>query len=101
MAISNTAVLASDTTIYTSSGSSAITVIYLCNTNVAARTIDIHLIPSGGSVGVATQIYDALVIQPDDTYIIDMEKVVLDNGDFISVVADATGVTATVSSVGL
>lgn len=101
MAISNTAVLASNTTIYTSTNDSAITVLYLCNTNASARTVDIHFVPSGGSVGVTTQVYDQVTIQPDDTYILDTEKVVFSNGDFINVVADGTGVTATVSYVSL
>ena len=101
MTISNTAVLATDTTIYTSTNDSAITVIYFCNTSAGTVTLDVHLIPSGGSVLTTTQIYDQLSLVENQTYVIDAEKLVLANGDFISAIGSGTGITATISYVSI
>jgi hypothetical protein len=101
MAITNTAVLATDTTIYTSTNDTAVSVIYFCNTSGATRTLDVHAIPSGGSVAASTQIYDQISIAQNDTFIMETERLILADSDFISAISDSTGVTATVSAVAI
>lgn len=90
------------TTIYTSSGDSATTVIFFCNTSATAETIDVYAVPSGGTAGVTNQIIDTLTINSGDTYIMNIEKLVLSNGDSIEASA-TTGsvVTSTVSYVSI
>jgi len=98
MAISQATVGTSATTIYTSSGNSATTVIFLMNNNAAARTVQIYVIPSGGSASVTTQIIKDLAIDGADTYVLNTEKLFLATGDFIQVTASAaTSIYATVS----
>ena len=98
MAISQATVGTSATTIYTSSGNSATTVIFLMNNNAAARTVQIYVVPSGGSASVTTQIIKDLVIDGADTYVFNTEKIFLATGDFIQVTASAvTSIYATVS----
>ena len=102
MAISQATVGTSATTIYTSSGNSATTVIFLMNNNAAARTVQIYVIPSGGSASVTTQIIKDLSIDGADTYILNTEKLVLATGDIIQVTASATtSIYATVSYVSI
>ena len=103
MAIAQQTVGTSATTIYTSSGNSATTAIFLMNNNAAARTVQIYVVPNGDSVGTSTKIIKDLVIDAADTYIINTEKLVLANGDKIHVVTsdDDTSVYATVSYVSI
>ena len=102
MAISQATVGTSATTIYTSSGNSATTVIFLMNNNAAARTVQIYVIPSGGSASVTTQIIKDLAIDGADTYVLNTEKLFLATGDIIQVTASAvTSIYATASYIAI
>lgn len=102
MAITQTTVGTSATTIFTSVNNTATTAIFLMNNNASARTVQIYVVPSGGSAGTTTQIIKDLAIDPADTYIINLEKLVLSNGDTIQVTASAvSSIYATVSSVSI
>jgi hypothetical protein len=107
MAIQNTAIATgmSPTTIYNSSGATAITTTIFCNTNVyssgspATGTIELtlHVIPSGDARGAANMILNALPIPAGETFTFDTEKVVLENGDTLVALASAANLSATVS----
>lgn len=103
MAIAQATVTTAGVDIYTSSGNSATTAIFLFNDNAAARTVQIYVVPSGGSVGASTKIIKDLTIDAADTYIINTEKLVLSNNDAIhvSTSGDDTSVYATVSYVSI
>ena len=103
MAIAQATVTQAGVDIYTSSGNSATTAIFLMNNNAAARTVQIYVVPSGGSVTTSTKIIKDLTIDAADTYIINTEKLVLSNGDAIhvSTSGDDTSVYATVSYVSI
>jgi hypothetical protein len=102
MAILNT-VLTNSTaaSIYTSSGTSAITTIHLCNTTGATVTANVYLVPSGGIAGAGNAIYTNLSITSQNTYIVYAEKFILSNGDTIKAnCSAANSITATISSFG-
>ena len=103
MAIHNTVVTnGTASSIYTSSGSSAITTIHLCNTTGSTVTANIYLVPSGGVAGAGTAIYTNLSITAQNTYIIYAEKFILSNGDQIDAnCTAANSLTATISSIGI
>lgn len=103
MAIANTVLSTLDGNIFVSSGNSAITAIYLCNSAGAGTvTINLYAVPSGGTLGVTTQIYQNLSLTQGDTYVIDSEKLILENGDYLAGNCSAnTSVVATVSSIGI
>jgi len=102
MAIAQQLVSNSATTIYTSSGNSATTVIFFMNDDASARTLDVYVVPNGGSAGTSTQIIKNLSIDAADTYILNIEKIVLSNGDTIQATASAiNSIYATVSYVGI
>lgn len=90
----------SDTNLYTSVNTTAVTALLLCNTHTSDITVSVHVVESGGSVADNRCVLKDYVIPAKDTFTLDMEKLILDNGDFVSGVASvAAKVTSTVSSV--
>jgi hypothetical protein len=83
-----------------------VTTMYLCNTSNVAATANVYLVPSTSNVltdPIGSTIYTNLPIAPGDTYIVDGERIVLENGDsiFANITTGAAGtVIMTVSSVG-
>ena len=73
MAITNSLLTTgSAANVYVSSGSSAITAMYLCNIDTVPRTVDIYVCPSGNTLTTAsTRIYSAVNLQTGDTYVVD------------------------------
>lgn len=98
MAIVNTAILGTNTTIYTSSGNNAITTVIVCNTGVVDRTLTLYAVPSGGSASTTNMIVNTLNVPAGDTVSFDQEKMVLSNGDRLIAVGSDTGLSATVST---
>ena len=103
MAIETTGVTDSNTTIYTSSGNSAVTYAAFTNVTGSAATLTVFVVPSGDSPDTA---YDgnttikALSVNAADTHQLYAggEKLLLENGDTIVAISDtATSFTAVVS----
>lgn len=102
MAITNTTIGNTATIVYSSSGNSAISVIYVCNTSASTVTFDVHLVPFGEGATVTNQIYKAISLDAADTYILDSEKIFLSDQDRVIMIAsDASALRCTVSSVGV
>lgn len=90
------------TTVYTSSGTTAITCMFFMNDNVASRTLNVHVVQSGGSIANTNQIIKTITIDPADTYVINTEKLVLSNGDTIQCTASVgSSIFPTISSVDI
>ena len=87
MAITQTLVTTSATTVYTSTNTTALTCMFFMNDNAAARTLTIHVVKNGASANTLNTIVKEINIDGGDTYVINMEKLVLDNGDTIQCVA--------------
>lgn len=103
MAISNYVLGSSPANIYSSSGDTVVSVMYFVNNDSSARTINLWAMPNGATVAnVNYQIYNGVQIASGDTYVVDMEKLVLTNGDHLAANCDASNVvTATISYVGI
>jgi hypothetical protein len=102
MAINNTALTTTASSIYTSTGSSAITTIHLCNYTNSTVTANIFAVPSGGTANNSTIIYANVSLTAYQTLIVYQEKFILSNGDQIDAnCSAANSVTATVSSIGI
>jgi hypothetical protein len=99
MSIANTTLTSTPAPIISNTvGERAVTVIYLYNGDSTMRTIDLYAVPSGDSPSDGNKFYGALSIEPGDTYILDTEKLLLDNGDTVYGSASADDVVvATVS----
>lgn len=67
--------------------------IVLCNTDTAARTVDLHVIPSAGSGAVANQILQDLALQAGETKIFSLSQV-LPAGTFIQALASTAAVVS-------
>lgn len=99
-----------DTTIYTSTGTTAITVMIFCNTatpNPANETtnsveLELHVVKSGQGISDTNAIVKRLVIPAGETMFFDTERIVLDNNDYVTgklTAVDGTGsISATVSA---
>ena len=100
MAISVGNVTTSGTAIYTSSGNSAVTFSTLTNYTGSSVSVDVHVVPNGGSAGNSNIIIANLTISAEDTHQIYSggEKLLLGNGDFISVTANSNNAITSVTS---
>jgi hypothetical protein len=108
MAITNYEVTSSiASAAFTASADTAVTVIYLCNINSSTpdgdAVVDVYVVPQADSVAEKHKIYSQLTVKGSDTYVIDTEKMILENGDKIYIATpDSTGqVKATISTIGL
>jgi hypothetical protein len=103
MAISNTVLTTIVSNVYVSSGNSVVSVMYFYNNDSSTRDFSLFLVPSGTStINSNVQIYGNVQVTSTDTFVIDLEKLVLSNGDMIKGNASAnTSVTASVSYVGM
>ena len=104
MAINTTQVNDSATTVYTSTNNSAVTYVSFTNYTGSAVDVDVHVVPSGDSVGNVNAVVKTLTIDATDTYFLysSGEKLLLENGDFLSATANtATSVNCVVSYTGI
>jgi hypothetical protein len=103
MAISNYILSTTPANIFLSSGgANVISTMHFCNNHDNTIILNVYALPNGQTVAnAANQIYANLQITSSDTYVVDMEKIVLGSGDKIAASASNAGVvTATVSYVG-
>tara|TARA_A100001011_G_C14227385_1_gene807209 strand:+ start:79 stop:393 length:315 start_codon:yes stop_codon:yes gene_type:complete len=104
MAITNFQVAATTgSAAFTASADTAVTVIYITNKTDGDGTVDIYLVPNGASVSANHLIYTQLTVKARDTYILDTEKLILETGAKIYIVApdSAAQFNATISTIGL
>ena len=103
MAIAQNKVSNSLGSIYTSSGTTAITVMFFMNDSGSDVTLSLAIVPGGGSGTISDNgIGKEVTIAAGDTYVFDTEKMVLSDTDQIHAVASTTNVVvATISYVGL
>ena len=108
MAITNTAIQTTNTTLFSSSGTNAITTIIVCNTatfdpnnpTTGQTNLYLYAVPSGTSPISNTQlIVNGLPIPAGETVTFDQEKIVLGNGDYLVAKSDSpANLVATVST---
>lgn len=91
-------------TVYTSTGNTAITFLSICNYGNADVTTSLYVVPSGGTAGNTNIVLGQLLLTSTgngvgDTYQLYAagEKLLLGNGDFVSIIANANTVTAVTS----
>ena len=91
-------------TVYTSSGNTAITFLSICNYGNADVETNLHVVPSGGTAGNTNIVLAQLLLTASangvgDTYQLYAggEKLLLGNGDFVSVTSNANTVTTVTS----
>lgn len=101
MALHNTPILATNTTLASGSGDRAITTVIVCNTTGSDLPLTLYAVANGGSAGTGTMIVNALTVPAGDTVSFDQEKMVLTTGDTLVAISTGTGLTATVSTLAV
>ena len=92
------------TTIYSSTGSNAVTSIVACNNGPSAINLTLYAVPSGKTAyaNPETTIVSNLSLPAGETLSLDQEKLVLGNGDVISAIASSaysgTGIGIVIST---
>jgi hypothetical protein len=90
------------TAVYTSTGNSAVTTMYLCNKTATTATINVFVVCSGFQANGINIVYSNLSIAGNDTYIIESERILFNNGDLIAANASAdSAVVVTTSFTGI
>lgn len=100
MAIKNTQVQSTPTEIFLSSGEQAITTIIACNVTAGTSLLSLFVVPFGDNPGLTTQVLNDVELPGSETFALDSERFVLEDGDAIyaqSTVNNA--ITITISSV--
>jgi len=108
MALQCTAINATNTTIYTSSGSNAITTMVVANVNtynagtptVGTSNLSLYIVPSGSTTNYVNMLVNAIPVTAGETFTFDNEKIVMGNGDqLVAVASAASGITPNAVSV--
>lgn len=88
--------------IYTSVGNSAVTTAYFCNKTSFTVLVNVFVAPSGQIASGDNVIYSNLSIAGNDTYVMEAERLLFNNGDYIYANASVVNaVTATTSYTGI
>ena len=101
MAIINTALTLLPANIYVSSGNTVVSVMYFCNQGASAANLNLWAVSAPAALSSTTSaIYKEVQIAAADTFVVDLEKLVLSPGDQIK--GNSGGqLMATVSYVGI
>ena len=101
MAIQSTTLTLATSNIYASSGNTVISTMYFCNYGAASANLNVWITGVGSTYSATANIvYREVQIAAADTFVIDKEKLVLANGDYIR--ANSGGsISATVNYVGI
>lgn len=85
------------TDVFTSVGENGITTLMICNHSAATdAVVNVWVVPSSQVTGDANQILKDLTIVAKDTFVMDMEKLVLSEGDTIILQSNVGGPGASV-----
>lgn len=83
MALAQQQLSTSVDTVYTSTGSSVVTGLYLVNTSSSAVAVNIYFVPDSQSASLSTVVYYNRTIDSHDTLVLLSERVLLSSGDRI------------------
>jgi hypothetical protein len=88
-----------NTQAFLSDGENGVTTLMICNHHASTNAVvNVWVVPQSQVSGNANQILKNLTIVASDTFVMDMEKLVLSDGDTIMVQADIADVINTVIS---
>jgi len=77
----------------------AVTSMFFCNLSNNPTNLTLYLVPNGSSPTNSNTIFKNLSIQGLDTFALDTEKIILDNGDSIFAAATNTDMSVVLSIV--
>ena len=96
MALFQTQLGTSTTTVFEPSADSAVTTLFLCNTHSSAVTVTLYLINGSGTPDDTNAIWKDISIASKDTFVMNNERIILAAADFIKGLASvASKITVT------
>jgi len=100
MTISNTLLGLTDTDIFVSVGSNAVSFLSLCNTSAAPVIVNMYVVPTGQATDLTRKFLHNLEIKAGDTFILYQasEKIITEDGDKFVATADSASVVAALVS---
>lgn len=104
MSIHSTALGTTVGNIYVATGTqgNVVSVSYFCNRNGSSTTFSLYLVPAGFTANANNIIYSNKTLTSNDTYILELEKMILSRGDMLQAVANTgNAIVATVSALGI
>lgn len=102
MALTQNKLLDSVAPIYTSVGTNAIVVAYFCNTSNNPITLSLYIVGVSESGSNDNMIYCNVPISNGDTYVVDLEKIILDDGQSLwGTASESDVVVATIIDIGV
>lgn len=104
MSIQSTALDTVVGNIYVANGAdgNVVSVAYFCNRSGSTTSFTLHLVPSGDTATANNIVYSNKTITANDTYILELEKIILASGDMLQASANTgNAVVATVSTLGI
>ena len=82
----------------TAGTSYATTVAYFCNVSQnITEILNVYLVSKDGGINNQSLIVSNLAILPTDTFVFDVEKLILENGDYLYATSSSGNISATVS----
>ena len=95
MTISTTSLSSSIGNAYISTGSTAITFMSFCNRSGSTLSVNVYVVPAGGTADAPNILYSSLELTANDTYQLYLggEKLILSNNDTVQANIVAGGVT--------
>jgi hypothetical protein len=98
----NTAEAAANVLGVTSTNGVAVTTMYFCNRTASTTAFNIYVVPAGFIANSNNTVYFNKTLAAGDTYVVDWEKLVLENGASIRGNANVgNAIVATVSVIGV
>jgi homoserine trans-succinylase len=88
------------TAIYTSSGNNVISTIHICNNTNATIYANVYMVPNTFIANGINIIYGNVAVSAYNT-LITQEKFALGNGDMVFANASTTGLSSTISYIGI
>ena len=96
MALFQTQLGTSTTTVFDPTADSAVTTLFLCNTHSSVVTVTLYLINGSGTPDDTNAIWKDISIASKDTFVMNNERIILAAADFIKGLASvASKVTVT------
>jgi ethanolamine utilization protein EutQ (cupin superfamily) len=103
MALTSAVINTTNTVVFSSVGTNAVTTMVVCNTtDTTDAVLTLHLVADGDTASVANKIINKLPITAMETLSLDQEKIILEGGDSIVAVTDqADTLSVTISTLGV
>jgi hypothetical protein len=93
MSLQSTAITTTLANIYASTGNTCVTTVYIANYSTSSNvTFNLYAVASAGSASNTNKIYSNVTVLAGDTYIIDSERLLLDNGDMLKANCNANSI---------